>query len=174
MANFRNYFNEEINLEGDWRVAVSEIIFPSKINQVNTNHVIKYSAQDYKFYQKSKPEGAVSKPYRGQRSLINTGIYENLDHIVKASKTATALPNFSYQYNKITGVLILFLGKNEGITFSDKAIQSILGFKGIQDGSGTHIGYKMLEYSENLLMKDDDETKAYVVDYPFDILAENN
>ena len=49
LANFRNYFNEEVNLEGDWRVAVSEIIFPSKINQVNTNHVIKYSEQDYKF-----------------------------------------------------------------------------------------------------------------------------
>ena len=65
----------------------------------------------------------------------------------------------------------MFFGKNKGITFPDKEITSILGFKGIQDGSGTHIGCKMLEYSENLLMKDDDETKAYVAHYPFDILA---
>ena len=35
LSSFKNYFNEEINLEGDWRVALSEIIFPAKINQVN-------------------------------------------------------------------------------------------------------------------------------------------
>ena len=34
-SSFKNYFNEEISLEGDWRVALSEIIFPAKINQVN-------------------------------------------------------------------------------------------------------------------------------------------
>ena len=27
---FKIYFNEEIYLEGDWRVALSEIIFPAK------------------------------------------------------------------------------------------------------------------------------------------------
>ena len=35
LSSFKNYFNEEINLEGDWRVVLSEIIFPAKINQVN-------------------------------------------------------------------------------------------------------------------------------------------
>ena len=30
LSSFKNYFNEEINLEGDWRVALSEIIFPAK------------------------------------------------------------------------------------------------------------------------------------------------
>ena len=34
LSSFKN-FKEEINLEGDWRVALSEIIFPTKINQVN-------------------------------------------------------------------------------------------------------------------------------------------
>ena len=34
LSSFKNYFNEKIILEGDWRVALTEIIFPAKINQV--------------------------------------------------------------------------------------------------------------------------------------------
>ena len=75
LPSFRNYFNEEINLEDDWRVAVTENNYPSKINLINTNHTIKFSAQDYKIYQTSKPEGAISKPYEGHKALINAGKY---------------------------------------------------------------------------------------------------
>ena len=32
LASFRNFFNDEIKLSGDWRVALSEIIFPTKIS----------------------------------------------------------------------------------------------------------------------------------------------
>ena len=95
-------------------------------------------------HQRSIPSGAVSKPYKGETVLINTGSYKNLEHLIKAIKTATGLTKFSHQYNKITGVLVLFFGKNERITFPDDEIPSTLGFEGIKDGSGTHIGYKML------------------------------
>ena len=30
LASFRNFCKEEIALDGDWRVALSEIIFPTK------------------------------------------------------------------------------------------------------------------------------------------------
>ena len=60
--------------------------------------------------------------------------------------------------------------KNERITFSDNEIQSILGFNGILDGSGYHIGYKMLETFENLTMADDEE-KSFAGDYPFNLSA---
>ena len=63
-----------------------------------------------------------------------------------------------------------FFGKNEGITFPDNEIPSILGFNGIHDGSGYHIGYKMLKTVENLAMADDEE-KTFVGDYPFDLSA---
>ena len=33
-ASFRIFFKEEIALDGDWRVALSKIIFPTKINNV--------------------------------------------------------------------------------------------------------------------------------------------
>ena len=31
LSSFRNYFHYEIQLAADWRVALSEIIFPTKI-----------------------------------------------------------------------------------------------------------------------------------------------
>ena len=34
LDSFRNFFNDEIQLSGDWRVALSEIIFPTKIEHV--------------------------------------------------------------------------------------------------------------------------------------------
>ena len=34
LASFRNFFNDEIQISGDWRVALSEIIFPTKIENV--------------------------------------------------------------------------------------------------------------------------------------------
>ena len=64
----------------------------------------------------------------------------------------------------------LFFGKNEGITFPDIEIPSILGFHGIHDGSGYHIGYKMLDTFENLTLADDEE-KTFAGDYPFDLSA---
>ena len=59
----------------------------------------------------------------------------------------------------------------EGTAFPDKEITNTLGFKGIQDGSGTDIACKMLDYSKYLLMKDDDETNAYIADFAFDMMA---
>ena len=173
MSSFKNYFNEEFNLEGDWRVALSEIIFPAKINQVNKKNLkIFSSAEGLKFYEKNIPFDAVSNPYGGERAIIGIGSYENRDHLLRSFKTATGLPHFDYQFNKINGVLFLSFGKNEGITFLDNKYPSILGFNGINVGSGYHIGYKMLETFENLTMAADEE-KTFAGDYPFDLQGSN-
>ena len=170
MSSFKNYFNEEINLEGDWRVALSEIKFPAKINQVNKSDLKIFSSEGLKFYEKSIPFDAVSRPYGGERAIIGTGSYENRDHLLRYINSATGLPHFDNQFNKFNGVLYLFFGKNEGITFPDNEIPSILGFSGTHGGFGYHIGYKMLETFENLTMADDEE-KTFASDYLFDLSA---
>ena len=170
LANFRNFSNEEIYLEGDWRVALSEIIFPSRINQINNNILRTYSFGGYKNYESSIPTGAVSRPYTGELVSIGNGSYENVEDLLKNVKESTGLPHFSYQFDKVLGILVLYFGKNEGITFSDKEIQSILGFEGIPDGSGFHIGYKML-YSFQMLSMTEEDLEPYKGDYPFDLLA---
>ena len=40
LASFKNQLPQNISLEGDWRVALSEIIFPSNINNVYTDFFI--------------------------------------------------------------------------------------------------------------------------------------
>ena len=143
LSSFKSYFNEEINLEGDWRVALSESIFSAKINQVNKSHLEIISSEGLKFYEKTIPFDAVSRPYGGEQAIIGIVSYENREHLLSFLKTASRLPHFDYQYTKINGVLLPFFGKNEGITFLDNEIPSILGFNGIHDGPGYHIGYKM-------------------------------
>ena len=119
LSSFKNYFNEKIYLEGDWRVALSEIIFPAKINQGNKSDLKIFSSEGLKFYEKSIPFDAVSRHYGGERAIIGIGSYENRDHLLRSLKTASGLPQFDYQFNKINGVLFLFFGTNEGITFPD-------------------------------------------------------
>ena len=129
-------------------------MFPSRINQVQGTRIIKYFSEGNKNHQRSLPSGAVSKPYKGETFLIKVGSYENLEHLIKAINRATGQTKFSHQYNKIAGVLVLFFGKNERITFPDKEILSILGFGGIKDGLGTHIGYKMIDSFDISAMSD--------------------
>ena len=143
-TSFENYFNEEINLEGAWRVALSEIIFPAKVNQLNKSDLEISSSEGLNFYEKSIPFDA-SEPYGGERAIIGIDSYENRDHRLRSLKTATGLTHFDHQFIKINGVLLLFFVKNEEITFPGIAIPSILGFNGIHDGSGYFTGYKMLD-----------------------------
>ena len=94
------------------------------------------SSEGLKFYEKSIPFDAVSRPYRAERAIIGIGSYENRYHLLRSLKTATGLPHFDYQLYKINGVLFLFFNKKEGITFPDSEISSILDFNSIHDGSG--------------------------------------
>ena len=95
-----------------------------------------FSSEGLKFYEKSIPFDAVSRPYGGERAIIGVGSYENRDRFLRSLKTATGLPHFDYQFNKVNGVFFLDLGKNEGTIFPDNATLSIPGFNGVHDGSG--------------------------------------
>ena len=87
---------------------------------------------------------------------------------MKNIKESTGLTYFSYQFDKIAGILVLYFGENEEITFPE--IPSILGFEGMPDGSGFQLGYKMLDSFQMLSMSEED-LKPYKVGYPFDLLA---
>ena len=53
LASFRNFFNEEFQLSGDWRVALSEVIFPTKIENIVDENITAYNLNDYEDSQKS-------------------------------------------------------------------------------------------------------------------------
>ena len=108
-----------MKLEVDWRVALSEVMFPAKINQVTKSDLNTFSSEGFKFYEKSIPFDAVSRPYGGERAIIGIGSNENRDQILRSLKTATRLPHFDCYFNRINGVLFLFFGKKRKNYFSE-------------------------------------------------------
>ena len=88
-----------------------------------------------------------------------TGNFDNINQLLGTIKRTVGLPNFSFREIKSTGKYEIIFGKYEGITFPSEEIPSIVGFTGIPDGRGVHIGYKMDSVTSNRLMKSD-ETKA--------------
>ena len=151
-------------------MALSEIIFPTKIeNNVNGNLTV-YNLKDYEDSQKmSSGANVISRPYSGQKLAFMPGIFDTVAQLLATIKRTVGLPNFSFREIKSSGKYEVLLGKYEGITFPSEEIPSIIGFEGIPDGNGIHIGYKM-NPNENRLMKSDD-TKAYYGEFPADLCA---
>ena len=74
------------------------------------------------------------------------------------------MKQFDYDFDTVTQKLVLKFGPNEGLSFEDEEVPSILGFKGIRDISNhgfIHIGYK----SENA----GNSLNRHIGDFPVDI-----
>ena len=59
LASSQNFFNDEIQLSGNWRVALSEIIFPMKIENVVEGEFIAFSLKKYEETTKKTAEANV-------------------------------------------------------------------------------------------------------------------
>ena len=102
-----------------------------------------------------------------------TRIFDNVNQLLGTIKRTVGLPNFSFREIKSTGKYEIIFGKHKEITFPSEEIPSIVGFTGIPDGRGVHIGYKMVTVTSNTLMKSD-ETKAYFGEFPAVLCAEKH
>ena len=122
----------------------------------------------------SSGANVISRPYSGQKLafMIVLGTFDTLAQLLATIKRTVGLPNFSFRKINSSGKYEILLGKYEGITFPSDKIPSIIGFEGIPDGNGIHIGYKMYP-NENRLMKID-ETEAYYWEFPADLCAGNH
>ena len=119
LASFRNFFNDEIQLSGDWRVALSGIIFPTKIQHVVNGDLIAYSLKGYEDSKRiSSDANVISRPYSGEKFSFMTGNFETVAQLLFTIKRTVGLPNFSFREIKSTGKYEILFGKNEGITFS--------------------------------------------------------
>ena len=168
IASFPNFFNDEIQLSGDWRVA-SEITFPTKIENIVNGNPTVYNLKEYEDSQKmSSGANVISRPFSGQKLAFMPGTVDSVAQLVATVKHTVGLSHFSFREIKSSGKYEILLGKYEGITFPSEEIPSIIGFEGIHDSNGIHIGYKM-NPNENRLMKSD-ETKAYG-EFPADLCA---
>ena len=74
------------------------------------------------------------------------------------------MKNFDYDFDTVTQKLVLKFGPNEGLSFEDEEVPSILGFNGTKDTSHhgfIHIGYKSKNAGNSL--------NRHVGDFPVDI-----
>ena len=78
LASFRSFFNDEIQLAGDWRVALSENIFPIKIENMVNGNLIVYNLKEYEDSQKiSSGANSISRPYSGQQFSFMPETFES-------------------------------------------------------------------------------------------------
>ena len=95
LSSFQNFFNDEIQLAGDWRVALSEIIFPTKIEHILNGDMVVYSLKGYEDSQKRATEAnVISRPYNGEKLSIMTGTCNSVVDIVTTIKRTVGLQTF--------------------------------------------------------------------------------
>ena len=112
----------------------------------------------------------ISRTYSGQKLAFMPGTFDSVAQLLLPHlSTKLDYPIFLSEKNKSSGKYEILLGKYEGITFPSAQNPSIIGFDGIPDGIGIHIGYKM-NPNENRFMKSDD-TKAYYREFPDNLCA---
>ena len=75
LAKFKNFLSQEINLEDDWRVAISEIIFPANLYNVTDSLVKIYRKQNIgkriaETIQDGLSGNTISRKYRGESVKI--------------------------------------------------------------------------------------------------------
>lgn len=164
LASFTNVLGEEISLIGDWRVALTEIIFPSYIKNVTDTLITVFRGDDHD--NREVPAGFISKQRQGNHLSIKSGTYEKLDDLIKEI-SATGDIEIKHYVDQRDGHLELRFEKDEGITFSSRQIPSILGFKGVQDGDKSiHVGYKQLPEIWSYITEN-----KHRADYPVDMSA---
>ena len=166
LASFWYIFNNEVQLSGNWRVALSEIMFLIKIQHDMNGDLIAYSLKGYEDSQKSSSDAnVISGHYSREKFSIMTGNLDTVAQLLFTIKRTVGLPSFLFREIKSTGKYEILFGKNVGITFHSEEIFSIVGFTGLPDKHDVHIGYKMNTVKS-------DETKAYYGEFPDDLCLE--
>ena len=108
----------------------------------------------------------IFKPYDGEKIEITKSEYGEIEKLFNEVNRKVDLHNFSYSIDPLTKHLSIWMQYWEGMTFESPQIPSILGFKGIRDGTVYHIGYKESSHIHSTLT-----SQNLISDYPVDISA---
>ena len=94
LASFRNFFKDEIQISGDWRVALSKIIFPTKIENVVEGDFIAFSLKEYEEATKRAADANfISRPYNESKLGFIPGTFETVNQLLELIKRTAGLPH---------------------------------------------------------------------------------
>ena len=95
LANFRSFFNDEINLTGDWRVPLSEIIFPTKVEHKVKGDLVAFSLRGFGESQnRATGSNVISRPYNEEKLAFMAGTYDTVAQLLATIKRTFRLLNF--------------------------------------------------------------------------------
>lgn len=142
MASFRNQLHQQLTLEGDWRVALTEIIVPTFLNNVTDTNIRAYSKSDSDITA-SQNKKAMTRGRRGKQYKIKAGCYESPDKLLEEIEKVTKIKFLQRQVDSVTQKLTIELDNEEGLSFESKQIPGLLGLEGVPDVfDPVHIGFK--------------------------------
>ena len=176
LASFKNQLPQNISLEGDWRVALSEIIFPSEINNVYTEffyyvHTAKKRSYLDEESTEDKNEKNVTENINDkadsepvvpfyQKLWIRPSVYSQLGFLLfELRSKVDPLADDGKHRTTEKGLEIKF-EEYAGYTFPNRNIPNILGFQGKETPFGIHIGNEDIPNS-----------RWIAGDFPFDLIS---
>ena len=141
--------SEDIDLQGQWRVALTEITFPTHLNNVTDTKIVNYKRDKIKASLKV-PKDKIFRPYDRETGEFTKSGYDEVKKL----------------FNEINRNIDLVMHFWEFITFESPQIPSVLGFKGMRDRTGYHIGYE-----ESSLIQSTLTSQKLICDYSVDFSA---
>ena len=145
MAAFPNFLAHPIHLEGDWRVALAEIIFHTSIKNVTTTGFFIYTPKTSfdNIPVPSSEGGAVMKREDcSDIAKFEAGEYQTVSSILEQldKATETKKPVNSAEYVEVS-IEISFQSRY-GISVRDRSLFDVLGIQGVPDTNrgGYYIG----------------------------------
>ena len=112
LASFRNFFNDEIQLSDGWRVAVSETIFPIKIQPVVNGDLITNSLRGYEDSQRISSDANVnSQPKGGEKFSFMTGNFDTVAQLLFIIKRTVDYQIFRFAKSRVLENTKYFLVK---------------------------------------------------------------
>ena len=84
LASFKNLLGEDISLQGEWRVALSEITFPTHFNNVTDTKIVYYKKDKVRASHKVAKD-KISRPYDGEKiEITRVNMVESRNYSTKS------------------------------------------------------------------------------------------
>ena len=114
LANLINLLSEEISMQGEWRVAVTEVTFPTKIDNVIDNNNMYYK-KDRVIASMKVEEDKIPRPYLGETSKLTKEGYMSIQQILIETHRNQRIREIGLRYrshNQTSFIMAALLGRD--------------------------------------------------------------
>ena len=145
MAAFRNLLAHPIHLEGDWRVALAEIIFPTSIKNITTTDFFIYTPKtpyDNTPVLSSEGGAVIKREDWSDNAKFEAGEYQTISSILKQLDKATETKKPLNSADYVEDNIEISFKSRYGISVRDRSLFDVLGIQGVPDTNrgGYYIG----------------------------------